>query len=382
MAGLDLQAFSPVTPEWVPRGYADTRLAWSGTFPDQPDSETRVEAATFENELVYFRVLGEWVQKPQPPREAQLGERAFILFFLLVVTGVLALVVFLVIRNLKLGRGDLSGARRLALSFFLISTAVWILIAHHLQHFNHELNKFLDGLAPSLMVGALTWTFYLALEPYARKTWPSLLLGWSRLITGRYRDPLVGRDILVGGVFFLFYVAVDAGGVVAHQLLEKPLGSPSNVRWETFIGAKYAVSWIQGWFINSAFYAFFVLVLLMILRIVLRRQWAATVVFAALIALFMGFSSSSGGGFLNIGAAKGLLLGVAWAVVLVRFGLVTFVVGLYFRQLVDSFPMTLDPGVWWSPTSFMAIAAILLVTGFGLYTALSGRGQYEDLARR
>ena len=40
----------------------------------------------------------------------------------------------------------------------------------------------------------------MAVEPFARRTWPKLLISWQRLLNGRFRDPLVGRDVLLGGL--------------------------------------------------------------------------------------------------------------------------------------------------------------------------------------
>ena len=39
---------------------------------------------------------------------------------------------------------------------------------------------------------------YIAIEPIVRRRWPDLLFSWSRLLAGRFRDPLVGRDVLAG----------------------------------------------------------------------------------------------------------------------------------------------------------------------------------------
>ena len=46
----------------------------------------------------------------------------------------------------------------------------------------------------------MLWIWYLALEPYVRRRWPWLMVGWNRLLAGRWRDPLVGRDLLLGGL--------------------------------------------------------------------------------------------------------------------------------------------------------------------------------------
>src|SRR4029077_4318153 len=38
-------------------------------------------------------------------------------------------------------------------------------------------------------------------EPFVRKHTPELLIGWARVLQGRFRDPRVARDVLVGAVF-------------------------------------------------------------------------------------------------------------------------------------------------------------------------------------
>ena len=47
------------------------------------------------------------------------------------------------------------------------------------------------------------WLFYLGIEPAVRRRWPQLLVGWTRLLDGRWRDPLVGRAVLSGLLFAL-----------------------------------------------------------------------------------------------------------------------------------------------------------------------------------
>src|SRR5439155_1266433 len=50
----------------------------------------------------------------------------------------------------------------------------------------------------AMYVAINVWLFYVALEPYVRRFWPQLLIGWTRALSGGLRDPLVGRDILAG----------------------------------------------------------------------------------------------------------------------------------------------------------------------------------------
>jgi hypothetical protein len=57
---------------------------------------------------------------------------------------------------------------------------------------------FSRAFGESLGYGAFSWLSYMALEPYVRRRWPSLLISWARLSSGKFGDPLVGRDFLVG----------------------------------------------------------------------------------------------------------------------------------------------------------------------------------------
>ncbi len=38
----------------------------------------------------------------------------------------------------------------------------------------------------------------ISLEPLLRRVWPRTLISWTRLLSGYVRDPLVGRDVLIG----------------------------------------------------------------------------------------------------------------------------------------------------------------------------------------
>ena len=64
-------------------------------------------------------------------------------------------------------------------------------------------------LGRPFFLAACTWLCYVGLEPYVRRRWPYLLIAWTRLLDGRWRDPLVGRSLMVGCV----------GGLVAAAIL-------------------------------------------------------------------------------------------------------------------------------------------------------------------
>src|SRR4030095_14828909 len=98
--------------------------------------------------------------------------------------------------NLKLGRGDRKGAFRLAL-FILGLEAVGHLTNVHIPELTAEIGLFAERLAWALFMASLTWVIYIALEPFLRRSWPNLLISWNRLLAGNYRDPLIGREMLI-----------------------------------------------------------------------------------------------------------------------------------------------------------------------------------------
>ena len=105
--------------------------------------------------------------------------------------------------NLKAGRGDTKGAFKLAVFVFSVITLARLIDAYHVPELGGELWIFFQSVSLALFIATLTWIFYIALEPFLRRRWSELLISWSRLMAGDFRDPLVGRDILVGGLLGL-----------------------------------------------------------------------------------------------------------------------------------------------------------------------------------
>lgn len=106
---------------------------------------------------------------------------------------------FLFWRNLRLGRADHRGAVRIGA---VVGGSVFIALALVTQNpidFVSWTGRSLAGYT-TLSAALLAWANYVALEPYARRVWPETLIGWSRLVAGRVRDPLVGRETLIGTV--------------------------------------------------------------------------------------------------------------------------------------------------------------------------------------
>jgi serine/threonine protein kinase len=202
-SGLDQTQLQPVTPVWTPPHQSTARAAWDGSYPNHPELKIHVEAAAFEGKPVYFEIVDPWDQ----PRDGQaylarFRERALIILLLAVFITVMLGSTLRALRKLKLGRGDRKGAFRLAAFVFAVFFLRWLFATHHVFTVDEALN-FIWSIQNVLFWAFFFWVVYMAFEPFVRRRWPHRIISWSRVLAGGFRDPLVGRDILIGAVLAL-----------------------------------------------------------------------------------------------------------------------------------------------------------------------------------
>jgi serine/threonine-protein kinase len=284
-AGLDPAAFTPVEPVWIPWNYCDQRMAWEGSYASDPNIPIRIEAGSYRGRVMAFEIVEPWDQAwRQEERESQPGITAANILFGVILLSVVVGAALLAIRNLRLGRGDRKGAFRLAAFVTIGYLAASILGASHVPDFMEELGLITESMTSAVLIGGLMWMLYVALEPFLRKRWPEALISWNRLLAGRFRDPIIGRDILAGATAAIAYLAVIA-----------PLTSvPRWLGWTTsapevqggilrLLGPRFALMKIidNSW--SSLIFAMVILLVLLLLRILVRKHWIALV---GLLALF------------------------------------------------------------------------------------------------
>jgi serine/threonine-protein kinase len=205
-AGLDVDGFTPEDPVFTPPAYADRRVAWEGSYANRTDLPIRVEAAALRGRPVLFRVVGSWAESQDDSNPSGPGIVAITLAF--VILGLFIAACLMARWNLRHGRGDRRGAFRLAVYFFSVQFLAWIFGATHVAALD-ELGYMVLAVAMNLFVATLIWVVYLALEPFVRRRWPDTLVSWTRLLDGRFKDPLVGRDLLLGSAFAMALVVFD-----------------------------------------------------------------------------------------------------------------------------------------------------------------------------
>jgi serine/threonine-protein kinase len=369
-AGLDAASFEPVTPEWLPPSYADERVAWEGVWPERPDIPIRIEAAAYRGAPVSFEIVAPWTRpaRQQPAAQSarlRVGLAINILFLVMVMIGS----ALLARRNLRLGRGDRRGAFRLGFFLFAITIVAQFLGVHHSAGLIAEWQLFVFGAGLALFLSGLVWLLYLALEPFVRRRWPHGIVAWTRLLAGRLRDPLIGRDIVIGGALGMALATVGMLRHIGLQWLGLPSPRPAIESLNVFLGARFIVADILGYLSNAMFTAMFLLFFISLGRIHKRGQWIGTLIFFTFTTIFVFLGSTSYN--LAIDIPYFLLVAGFLTLMLARFGLLATIVGLFYGSWNIPAMWALDS--WFAATSLFTLLPLVALAAYGFYASLGGR---------
>jgi predicted Ser/Thr protein kinase len=361
-AELDRRLFQPATPQWNSLAAADTRAAWTGTWPGSA-LPLRVEAAAFRGRPVYFQLVGPWTNpyRMQPDTRSA-GEKVGGAIGIAVGLLVIAAAVLLARHNYARGRADLRGALRLASTVFGLQLAVWVCRAHHSVAID-EVGLLLLAIGHALFGAAMTWTLYLALEPYVRKHWPQALISWTRLLGGRLRDPLVGRDLLSGVLLGLLWALVLHVFVliIQGQGASPQLGYPGYL-----LGPRQGVGMALVLLLGSISGTLVFFFAAFLLRALLRRTWLAGAAFVLLFSIQQILASQ----YLRIQAPFMIAVYAIAFFAVARFGLVTLAAGLLTANLLLTVPVPGSLSSWYAGAAAFVFGLVAALAAWGFYTSL------------
>jgi serine/threonine protein kinase len=372
-AGLDISAFKPVAPVWVPAHPFDAQAAWEGIYPGQPDTPIRLEAASFRGRPVYFQLVNPWKQPirqeetPLPPNQRILRAAVVVIFFVILVGAAL-----LARHNLRLGRGDRKGALRLAGFIFVLTNVSWLFAAHHVPSINGEFSNFMENLAFSLLTSSMLWLVYVALEPFVRRRWPGRIISWNRLLAGDWRDPLVGRDLLLGAFFGCGLVLVGYSQLLIPRWLGMPAPAPAPVVLKGLLGYQYVATLFVAQVLNSLLFSAVFMFVLLLFTIVTRRERVALVLLGLLCTVFY-----IGSGNLAVDIPIGVVISATTLFVLLRFGMLTLVFMEFFILTFNFYPVTSDFTSWYAGSAGFAAALGLALILYGFKSSLAGQPLFK-----
>jgi len=199
-----------------------------------------------------------------------------------------------------------------------------------------------------------------------RRHWPHAIISWSRLMSGRVRDPLVGRDVLYGVilgvtwalVFAIMFLALKHIGATPDLGSPKFLLGPRRLLGTVLSHAALSIQATLGFFF-----------LMFVFRVIFRKPWLAALIF---VAFWTGTKAYDNHHFIYVMPAFILVYGTL-AYVVLRFGFVALAVGIFTVDLLDSLPITTDFSSWYVGTPIFVIALLAAMAIWGCYSALAGQ---------
>ena len=362
MAGLT-DAVPGGAPRWAAPVDTDQKAAWTAA-----GGTVRIEAGSYHGRPVWFTVIRPW-RSPErmPPVRTRWGFSDVAVFGCIIVAWVAASL--LAVRNLRRASADKSGASRLA-AFVGIGTVIMLALRAHHPGGVQEFPVIGKIVAYAITLGSLTWLGYVAVEPLVRRRWPRMLIAWKRLLAGSVRDPLVGRDVLIGMIGGAFVQLIRAA--TAFFSGAAPLQAPPSVFGHPADAAHFVVrSLLAATFMPLGLVTFVLAVG------VVTRNARAAVVISALVSAAGVLDSMAGPQWIRIPAA--LIAGAVPLILVFRFGLVALAASTATSLILMRLPLTLDPQTWYFGRFATGLVILAAMAVYGFLVSLGGRKWLPEL---
>jgi hypothetical protein len=364
-AGLQPAEFKSAQSRWISAPGWDARASWTGVYPDSAHTPVRVEAAAWRGLPVYFEVAPEWRNAAVAPVAiTSLRPLSVQLAMLIVVFGASAVLAW---RNVHRGRVDRQGAARLAVFLFVVTFVRWACLASHVPDLAEFTSLFL-ALTGAGFITLEFWTIYMALEPYVRRRWPHTIISWTRILSGKLRDPMVGGHLLIGTTFGAALMALMTMGISLAGAYGLRLPSSwilSGVRG-TFALAMQSMLGGVTHGLSLLFFAFFC-------KVFLRLEWLALVF---ILPVAFAFEPPS-----PLAPASVILIliptGVGLLYLLLHRGLLPVIVAIYTLYTILPLPLTADLSASPAGASMLMLCGLAALACFGFHSTLAGRPLFK-----
>ncbi|QDU35984.1 Serine/threonine-protein kinase PrkC [Maioricimonas rarisocia] len=375
-AGFELDELTETTPHLHVPVSADRRIAWTGTFPGLPEIPVHLEAAAWKGRLVFFQMVAPWSRPRTLFAEAMVphksaAEVGFTIMCVIAGIGCAILARY----NLSTGRADLLSAFRLGLFLLLVQFGEWLLTADHSMAMDLELAAFLNFIGYAGFWSLLAPVFYLAIEPYIRRRWPRRIVAWNRALRGRFFDPLVARDILIGAALGTIYTCVDQFNhqlpVWVHDEVVPPVVLALNIDFLT--SPLVPLLRCSATAVEESLAGF---TLLFLLVLVIRSEKLSIAIIFSLFLVKAGMADYQ---LALVKAAPSAVMVLLVTLVAIRIGPLGLAATFFFYQVTLFAPITYDAQAWYAPTGWMVAAALIGVATFAMVNCIDRTAVYERL---
>jgi hypothetical protein len=205
------------------------------------------------------------------------------------------------------------------------------------------------------------------------------MIGWNRLLAGRVSDPMVGRELLIGGLAGTGTALL----VQVHALASNRFGHEPTALLgirEDLLGHGPAVVAIAS--LAALYAAMGIFFMMAILIVILRRADRGFAAAFCVIAFMSWAGAQTAGASVSPGSVLAPSVAVAIAstailfVALLRFGLLAYVSTIVFSSLLDFAPLTTDLSAWYWFSNVAVWLTLVGVTVYGFVASIGGRRQF------
>ena len=358
-ADVDEATLEPVDVELTPPHYADEHRAWLAKIKTIDDEQVRIEAASLGGRPVWYEVVFDWDTRVGGDAGATPDLDTFgMVAGTTIIFSILFGMVVLLVRAIHKGEADVRGGFRFALVIAASSFIGTELFAHH---GGPQIDGvlFFEALEESAFRGLSVLAFYIVLDPYARRWMPRTMIGWSRLLQGRWRDPLVARDVLLGAAFSILFTLFTQVEALAS---DAPAWASAWGVLDALLGTRQAFGVIPASLTVGVYSMMLIFVMLLVVLVVVRRMPVAIVIYMILWVLFSVPVES----YTLVGMSFALVQGAIFVVLVLRFGLLATVSTQVTANLISAFlPISLDFERWYAPTGLIAFAVYIAIALYG-----------------
>jgi hypothetical protein len=380
-AGLDRKALVESKPDVLPRSITDERLAWEGTF-DDGQGKMRIEAAGYQGRPVMFWILGDW-DLAEGGQASQVNPVVRTIG-VLIVAAIQIGAALLARLNVRRGRGDRSGAFRAWAVAFGALVISWV-IAPHVNGLQ-EVDRMFASFGRFLISTGVLYLSYLALEPYVRRTWPRVLITWSRLLAGSFRDPLVGRDLVVGTLGGVMVAAIQPLFAAVPPLVGWPQPQLYPTSVVALLGPREVMTWVTSQLSYAMQNGLIVMLMLSLMRQGLRKLGGIVpgiagraigsnmmlAVVSVLIFVIVIKRNSIDPVYPGLDLGVAALLIIALLTVAFRFGLFALVWAFLIVNLTGDIGLTLDGSKPYAGVAWFVAAVVFACATLGVWMARAG----------
>jgi serine/threonine-protein kinase len=354
-ARVDRAAVRPVAPLST-RVPFDHRAAWLRR------DGWRLEAASLAGRAVSFEMI------PPLPRGAPHASPHGSLMGLIWMLLLLTIVGLLAGRNIRMRRADLRGTTRTGFLSAISIFAAWLFGADHVPT-TSEIGLFIEALAWSSLLFIVIWAGYAALEPTMRRRWPYSMVSWARLLTGDWRDSLVGRDVLAGTIGGCTIALSDFGVTLASAALRSmPVVPVPESDIVILNGSRQAIADLVSLIPRSLTDSMALVILLIVLRALLRRDWLAAGVLWLTQLAFLFSAVRPLEGVVSTGIVIATI-----AFLPRRFGFLALLVAFVVSAILAISPVLWPPAAWHTGFTLLAAGFVAALGIYGFIVSLGGR---------